>query len=302
MPRHPIVVLSGGPSPERAISLESGAAVAAALERTGHTVISIDPDYVLPTHLNAIAPEVVWNALHGPFGEDGVVQGCLETMGIPYTGSGVLGSALAMDKLRSKRVWTAVALPTPRFAELHPGSLETVGLQLDWPLVVKPACSGSSLGVSRVRSLMELESAWEEASQYGSVVMVEEWIEGAEVTVGILEDRALPVLSLQTPRSFYDYTAKYSHGADTCYSHPTPLGPAMEKHCQALALEAFRALDCFGWGRVDLRVGESGPCVLEVNTIPGMTDHSLVPKAATHDGIEFDTLVLRILEMARPTR
>ena len=293
-----VAVLYGGPSEERAISLNSGEAVAAALERRGHPVARIDAGRDLPERLREAGAERAWVALHGPFGEDGVVQGCLETLAIPYTGSGVLGSALAMDKLRSKQVWQAAAIPTPPMVDLGVEPVDTVAARLGWPVMVKPAASGSSLGMSRVDDAAGLEPARREAVALDDSVLAEAWVDGAEVTVGILAGEPLPVLRLKTARGFYDYTAKYDKGAGTEYLHPTGLGAEVEAHCQRLAVAAFEALACRGWGRVDLMVGESGVQVIEVNTIPGMTEHSLVPKAAAHAGIGFDDLVERILATA----
>jgi len=293
-----VAVLYGGPSEERAISLKSGEAVAAALERRGYPVARIDAGRDLPERLRESGAERAWVALHGPFGEDGVVQGCLETLGIPYTGSGVLGSALAMDKLRSKRVWESAEIPTPPLADLSSEPYETVDARLGWPVMVKPACSGSSLGMTRVDTEADLAAAHREAAAFDDTVLAEAWVEGTEVTVAVLAGEPLPVLRLRTARGFYDYTAKYNSGAGTEYLHPTGLGESVEGYCQRVALAAFRALDCRGWGRVDLIVGESGVQVIEVNTIPGMTEHSLVPKAAAHAGIGFDDLVERILGTA----
>lgn len=294
----PVAVLYGGPSEERSISLASGEAVASALERRGHGVARIDAGHDLPERLREAGAERAWVALHGPFGEDGVVQGCLETLGLAYTGSGVLGSALAMDKLRSKQVWQAAEIPTPPVVDLASEPPETVAARLGWPVMVKPACSGSSLGMTRVEDADGLPAAHRAAAAFDRTVLAEAWVDGAEVTVGVLADEPLPVLRLQTARGFYDYAAKYEHGAGTEYLHPTGLGGEVEEYCQHLAMAAFRALGCGGWGRVDLMVGESGVQVLEVNTIPGMTEHSLVPKAAAHAGVEFDDLVERILATA----
>ena len=293
-----VAVLYGGPSEEREISLDSGEAVAAALERRGQAVARIDAGRDLPDRLREAGAVRAWVALHGPFGEDGVVQGCLETLGVPYTGSGVLGSALAMDKLRSKRVWQAAGIPTPPVVDLASEPPETVAARLGWPVMVKPAASGSSLGLTRVDDEAGLEPARREAAAFDATVLAEAWVEGAELTVGILDGEPLPVLRLKTARGFYDYKAKYDSAAGTEYLHPTGLGEAVEEYCQRLALTAFSALDCRGWGRVDLMVGESGVQVIEVNTIPGMTEHSLVPKAAAHAGIGFDDLVERILATA----
>lgn len=294
-----IAVLYGGPSEERAISLESGTAVGAALERRGYGVAYIDAGRDLPDRLREAGAERVWIALHGPFGEDGVVQGCLETLGVPYTGTGVLGSALAMDKLRSKRIWMAAQIPTPPVVDLAAEPAETVEARLGWPVMVKPGRSGSSLGMTRVEGPEGLVAARESAAGYDSQVLAEAWADGVEVTVGILGDEPLPVLRLEIARGFYDYTAKYAPAGGTEYLHPTGLGEDIEEYCQRLALQAFRALGCRGWGRVDMIVGESGVQVIEVNTIPGMTERSLVPKAAAHAGIGFDELVERILAEAR---
>jgi len=290
-----VAVLQGGPSAERAISLVSGEAVGGALQRRGHPVVAIDAGADLPWRLADSGADRVWVALHGPFGEDGVVQGCLETLGLPSTGSGVLGSALAMDKLRSKRIWTAGRIPTPPVVDLAEEPPETVGARLGWPVMVKPGRSGSSLGMSRVDGPEALGAARAAAAEYDAQVLAEAWAAGIEVTVAVLDDAPLPVLRLETRRDFYDYAAKYEPGAGTEYLHPTGLGEEVEAHCQSVALAAFRALGCRFWGRVDLIVGESGVQVIEVNTIPGMTEHSLVPKAAAHAGITFDELVERIL-------
>ena len=293
-----VAVLYGGPSAEREISLRSGEAVAAALERRGYAAARIDAGPDLPERLRETGAERAWIALHGPFGEDGAVQGCLEVMGIPYTGSGVLGSALAMDKLRAKQVWQAAGVPTPAGVELGEEPLAEVGERLGWPVMVKPARSGSSLGMARAEEPAGLEGARTEASRLDTSVLAEAWVEGTEVTVAVVGDEALPVLELQVSRGFYDYAAKYEKGAGTQYLHPTGLGPSMEAHCRELALAAFRALDCRGWGRVDILVGEAGAQVIEVNTVPGMTEHSLVPKAGAYAGVGFDELVEAILATA----
>jgi D-alanine-D-alanine ligase len=294
----PVAVLHGGPSAERAISLASGEAVAGALERRGHRVIRIDAGADLPERLRDSGADRAWIALHGPFGEDGAVQGCLETLGLPYTGSGVLGSALAMDKLRAKWVWQGAGIATPPAVELEAEGADAVTGRVGWPVMVKPARSGSSLGMARAGDIGELAAAREAARAYDDRILAEAWLDGTEVTVGILAGEALPVLRLETRRGFYDYTAKYDKGAGTEYRHPTGLGAEAEAACQRIALAAFDALGCDGWGRVDLMVDGDGPQVIEVNTIPGMTEHSLVPKAAAHAGMGFDELVERILGTA----
>lgn len=224
------------------------------------------------------------------------MQGVLESLHIPYTGSGVLASALAMDKLRSKQLWLGTGLPTPLFEVLDEATdFDAVVDRLGVPLMVKPVCEGSSIGMTRVDRAEALEQAWREAGQYAGAVMAEQWIEGREYTVAILGERALPVIQLQTPHGFYDFEAKY-RATDTKYLCPCGLSAEAESALQQLALQAFHALGCKGWGRVDLMVDAAGsPWLLEVNTVPGMTDHSLVPMAARAAGLEFNQLLLEIL-------
>ncbi len=290
-----VALLMGGWSAEREVSLRSGAAVAAALVRRGVAVESIDAGRDIAERLAADRFDRVFIMLHGRGGEDGSLQGLLEVMGLPYTGSGVLGSALAMDKVAAKRLWRGMGLPTPPF--VVPGdeeALEQAGA-LGWPLMVKPAHEGSSIGMSRVTSAAELQEAWVRARQFDHEVLVERWIQGREYTVAILGDRALPAIRLETPREFYDYHAKYQ-ADDTRYHIPCGLGEQEEAAIQRLALKAFKALGASGWGRVDLMVDDSGqPWLIEANTVPGMTDHSLVPMAAQAAGLDFDELVWRIL-------
>ncbi len=224
----------------------------------------------------------------------------LDTLELPYTGSGVLGSALAMDKCRSKKIWLSEGLPTPDFIELHEGSnWQSIGKSLGLPLMVKPVREGSSFGASKVTDVDKLEAAWRAAFNYDDKVMAEQWIEGAEYTVPILGDQILPLIKLETPREFYDYQAKYEDES-TQYICPCGLEPGKEKMIGELALEAFRSLGASGWGRVDLMLDDDGsPWLIEVNTVPGMTSHSLVPMAAKQAGINFDDLVLRILDTSR---
>ncbi len=293
-------VLLGGKSAEREVSLKSGTMVLAALRSRGVDAHPFDP---AERGLEALLDERydrVFIALHGRFGEDGTLQGALEWIGIPYTGSGVLASALAMDKLRSKLLWQARGLPTPPY-EILPADadLSAVAARLGLPLMVKPVCEGSSLGMSKVREAAALDEAYALAVNYDAVVMAEKFVEGAELTVGILGDDALPIIKLETPRDFYDYQAKYV-ADDTRYILPCGLPPARERELQALSREAFAALGCRGWGRVDLMLDAAGaPYLLEVNTAPGMTDHSLVPMAARAVGLSYPDLCLRILEVAR---
>jgi len=295
-----VAVLLGGPSSEREISLLSGNAVLAALRRAGVDAHPFDPAERNVWALRDEGFERVFIALHGRFGEDGTVQGVLEWLGIPYTGSGVLASALAMDKQRAKLVWQASGLPTPPY-EILPANadLGAVAARLGLPLMVKPVCEGSSLGMSKVREAGALEEAYALAVNYDRVVMAEKFIQGTELTIGILGDEVLPIIKLETPRDFYDYQAKYI-ADDTRYILPCGLPPARERELQALSREAFAALGCRGWGRVDLMLDAAGaPYLLEVNTAPGMTDHSLVPMAARAVGLSYEDLCLRILEAAR---
>ncbi|MEO1767476.1 D-alanine--D-alanine ligase [Thiobacter aerophilum] len=293
-----VAVLCGGRSAEREVSLKSGGAVLAALKARGVDAHAFDP---LQRPLAELAGfNRAFIALHGRYGEDGTIQGLLELMGIPYTGSGVLASALAMDKWRTKMIWQAAGIPTPRYALLDADSdFDAVVRELGLPLMVKPASEGSSIGMSKVVHARDLPAAWELAARHDRLVIAEAFVTGAEYTAGILGERALPLIRLETPRSFYDYDAKYLAN-DTRYIVPCGLPPEREQALQALALRAFHILGCRGWGRADFIVDEQGtPYFLEMNTAPGMTDHSLVPMAARQAGLSFEELVLRILELAR---
>lgn len=294
-----VAVLMGGPSAEREVSLKSGNAVLAALKRQDVDAHGIDADKSTLRLLEDGGFDRVFIVLHGRWGEDGVIQGALEVLDIPYTGSGVLGSALGMDKLRSKYLWSAAGVPTPEYAMLEPGiDLGKVAAKLGLPMFVKPAREGSSLGISKAKTVTELKAAWEAAAKYDDQVIAERFIDGAELTCGILGDRALPLIRIETDREFYDYEAKYILD-NTRYLCPCGLPADRERAIQALAQRAFDALGCSGWGRVDFMLDKDGQIyALEVNTVPGMTDHSLVPKAAKQAGIDFDQLVLRILETA----
>lgn len=291
-----VAVLMGGLSAEREVSLKSGTAVLEALRRRGVDAHEIDAGRDVLKQLDGKGFDRVFIALHGRWGEDGVIQGALDVLGLPYTGSGVLGSALAMDKLRSKQLWSAVDIPTPGYALLEADApLESVVTRVGLPLMVKPNREGSSLGMSKVNSVAELGHARDVAAKFDNEVLVERYIRGTELTVAILEHDELPLIRLETPRVFYDYTAKYESDT-TRYICPCGLEPGRERALQHLAGKAFAVLGCSGWGRVDLILDAAGtPYFLEVNTVPGMTDHSLVPMAADHAGIEFDELVLRIL-------
>ncbi len=294
-----VAVLLGGRSAEREVSLKSGNMVLHALRKRGIDAHGFDPR---ERDLAALAAEKfdrVFIALHGRYGEDGTLQGALELMGIPYTGSGVLASALAMDKWRTKLVWQACGIPTPPYELLTAASdLKAVVARLGLPIMVKPANEGSSIGMSKVTAAAGLDEAYALAANYDSVVLAERFIEGTEITAGVLGGDALPLIRLETPRAFYDYEAKYVSN-DTRYIIPCGLAADAEAALQRQVLAAFNALGCSGWGRVDLMLDRAGkPYFIEVNTSPGMTDHSLVPMAARHAGLSFEDLVVRILELA----
>ena len=294
-----VAVLLGGKSAEREVSLKSGGMVLKALRAKGVDAHAFDPKERDFAALEKERFERVFIALHGRFGEDGTVQGILEWLGIPYTGSGVLASALAMDKLRTKRIWQAERLPTPPYAVLDRNTdLRAVARKLGLPLMVKPASEGSSIGMSKVRAAGALDEAYALAANYDRVVIAEKFIAGIELTVGILGEQVLPIIKLETPRDFYDYEAKYI-ADDTRYLVPSGLSPKKEAEVQALCMKAFRTLGCQGWGRVDLMLNKQGrPYLLEINTSPGMTDHSLVPMAARAVGLSYEELCVRILEGA----
>ena len=294
-----VAVLLGGKSAERPVSLKSGGMVLAALRSRGVDAHAFDPSAHGLDALLAQRFERVFIALHGRFGEDGTVQGILEWLGIPYTGSGVLASALAMDKLRTKQLWQARGLPTPPYEQLSPGTdLAAVAKRLGLPIMVKPVNEGSSIGMTKVRAAPGLDEAYALAVNYDRAVIAERFVEGTELTGGILGDEALPLIRLETPRDFYDYDAKYVSD-DTRYIVPCGLDDAKERELRQLCLDAFNALGCSGWGRVDLMLDRAGkPYLLEVNTAPGMTDHSLVPMAARAVGLSYEDLCIRILEGA----
>jgi D-alanine-D-alanine ligase len=292
-----IAVLFGGDSSEREISLLSGNAVLAALKARGVDAHAFDPrDQALSSLLSG-GFERVWIALHGPGGEDGTLQGALEYLGVPYTGSGVMGSAIGMDKLRTKRLAVAVGVPTADFVVLRgPQDFELALERLKLPLMVKPATQGSSVGMTRVERAGELAAAYSAAAQFETLVFAEPWLIGSEYTVAILQGAALPSIRIETPKTFYDYEAKYFR-ADTRYFCPSALSAGAEAHLAQLALAAFEACGASGWGRADFMMDAAGrPQLLEINTIPGMTDHSLVPMAARAVGIDFGELCWRVLE------
>jgi len=295
-----VAVLMGGRSAEREISLRSGNMVLAALKRKGVDAHAFDPAEHAFEQLLTQRFARVFIALHGRFGEDGTVQGALEYLGFPYTGSGVMASALAMDKWRTKLAWLASGIPTPLYELLTADShAADVAARLGLPLMVKPAHEGSSIGVTKVDSVEKLAAAYEVAAKLDDTVIAEQFIAGREITAAILGDEALPLIRIEAPQGNYDYHNKY-FGNETKYHCPSGLPADLEKQIKQQALAAFRIIGCQGWGRLDAMLdAENRPWFLEVNTIPGMTDHSLVPMAARESGIAFDDLVVRILSSAR---
>jgi D-alanine-D-alanine ligase len=291
-----VAVLFGGSSAEREVSLKSGAAVLEALLAAGVDAFGIDVGADFLQRLVAEKFDRAFIVLHGRGGEDGSMQGLLECLAIPYTGSGVLASALAMDKLRTKQIWQTLALPTPRHAALASvADCELAAAELGFPLMVKPAHEGSSIGMAKVATLPELIAAWQDASQYDSQVLVEQWINGPEFTIAMLRGQVLPPIALGTSHSFYDYHAKYLAN-DTQYRVPCGLEAGKEAELQALTAQACEAVGARGWARADVMQDANGKFwLLEVNTVPGMTDHSLVPMAARAAGLSFQQLVLAIL-------
>ncbi len=292
-----VAVLFGGDSSEREISLLTGNAVLAALRSRGVDALPFDPAERALTELTAAGFARVWIALHGPGGEDGTLQGALEYLGVPYTGSGVMGSAIGMDKLRTKRLALAVGVPTADFVLLTgPADFETALERLRLPLIVKPATQGSSVGMTKVERAQDLPAAYAAAAKFETLVFAEPWLAGAEYTVSILQGEALPSIRIQPAATFYDYEAKYFR-SDTQYFCPSGLAAAAEAHLAKLAVAAFEACGASGWGRADFMMDGAGrPQLLEINTIPGMTDHSLVPMAARAVGIDFPELCWRVLE------
>jgi len=295
-----VAVLFGGSSAEREVSLMSGSAVLAALQAAGVDAHAFDPAERDLHILKEEGFDRAFIALHGRGGEDGTVQGALELMGIPYTGSGVMASALSMDKWRTKMVWLACGLPTPRYAILEADTdWEAVVADLGLPIFVKPVHEGSSMGATKVTEAGQLRAAWELAARYDSLVIAEEFISGQELTAPFLEDRALPLVRIVAPDGNYDYQHKYFTD-DTRYDCPCGLPEAEEAALQALVMKSARVLGCRGWGRADLILTDDGrPYLLEMNTSPGMTGHSLVPMSARVAGLSFEALCLTLLEGAR---
>ncbi|MDH5601423.1 MAG: D-alanine--D-alanine ligase [Gammaproteobacteria bacterium] len=292
-----VAVLMGGWSAEREVSLKSGEAVLNALlsKKVDAHKIDVKRDSIFED-LKTGHYDRVFIILHGPGGEDGAMQSVLEIMELPYTGSGVLASAVAMDKLRCKELLQGSGLPTPPYMKLEKTTdVNYVGATLGFPIMVKPALEGSSIGMSKVNEESNIYKAWEVAADFGDTVLAEQWVHGKEYTVAILGDEALPAIRLETKREFYDYAAKYDDD-DTQYHCPCGLDEETEAQLQRLALSAFNAVGAKGWGRVDLMCNEEGkPYIIEINTVPGMTSHSLVPMAAKAKSISFEDLVFNIL-------
>lgn len=295
-----VAVLFGGSSSEREVSLMSGKAVLSALLAKGVDAHAFDPAERDLHILKEEGFQRAFIALHGRGGEDGTIQGALELMALPYTGSGVMASAIAMDKWRTKMIWQANGLPTPRWAILDADThWDAVVRDLGLPIFVKPVHEGSSVGATKVTEAAQLRAAWELAAQYDSLVIAEEFIEGVELTAPFLEDQALPLVAIVAPGGNYDYQHKY-FGDDTRYDCPCGLPAAQERALQELIMRSARLLGCRGWGRVDLMLTADGrPYLLEMNTAPGMTSHSLVPMSARVAGLSFEDLCLRILQGAR---
>ncbi|MBN3080722.1 D-alanine--D-alanine ligase [Pectobacterium sp. PL64] len=301
-----VAVLLGGTSAEREVSLLSGQAVLAGLKEAGINAHAVDTRDVSVTTLKEEGFTKIFIALHGRGGEDGTLQGVLEFLGLPYTGSGVMASALTMDKLRTKQVWQAVGLPVSpyvaldrrQYSETAANALLAKFTHLGLPLIVKPSREGSSVGMSKVNTLSELPAALEEAFRHDDDILIEKWLSGPEYTVAILGDEVLPSIRIQPAGTFYDYEAKYLSD-DTQYFCPSGLPDEQEQALAGLAMAAYRAVDCSGWGRVDFMLDSDGAFyLLEVNTSPGMTSHSLVPMAARQRGLTFSQLVVKILELA----
>jgi D-alanine-D-alanine ligase len=292
-----VAVLFGGTSSEREISLKSGNACLAALLKRGVDAHGFDPKEKPLTELLTRKFDRVFIALHGPGGEDGTLQGALEFLGLPYTGSGVMGSAIGMDKLRTKRLALAVGVPTTDYMVLRsPADLDNCLERLGLPLIVKPATQGSSVGMTKVETAEQLLPAYQAAAMLEPSVFAEPWITGGEYTVAVLQGRALPSIRIETPATFYDYQAKYFRN-DTKYFCPSGLSAEAEKHMANLAIATFNAVGAEGWGRVDFMMDKAGkPYLLELNLVPGMTDHSLVPMAARALDINFEQLVWQVLE------
>lgn len=294
-----IAVLYGGVTAEREVSLLSGQAVSEGLQALGKEVVAVDLGANMAQQILGLDVDAVFIALHGGAGEGGRVQALLDMLEIPYTGSGVAASALAMDKARCKQLWKGIGLPSADFAMLTAESnWESELERLHGHAMVKPVREGSSVGMSQARNAAELKEAYQLAAQYDNQVMAEAWLGGEEYTIGVIGDEVLPIVQLQVDEEFYTYNAKYL-SETTGYLCPAPVSAELDTEIRQLALDAYRAVGCRGWGRVDLMLDASGaPQLLEVNTSPGMTSHSLVPMAARQAGYDFPQLVGRIVEEA----
>ncbi|MBM95505.1 MAG: D-alanine--D-alanine ligase [Oceanospirillaceae bacterium] len=295
-----VAVLMGGTSAERDVSLRSGSAVMAALQRQGIDAVAIDVGRDIVAQLQSQSFDLAFIALHGRGGEDGTIQGVLEWLQIPYTGSGVMASAIAMDKWRTKLLWQASGLPTPRATLLnHQSDWQEIIQALGFNAIVKPAHEGSSIGMRRVHDAAELNASFEFARKYDGLVLAEQWVTGREFTVAVVGGKALPSIQLKTSHEFYDYEAKYQAN-DTQYLLPSGLNEAKEQELGELCTSAYELVGCSGWGRVDVMQDEQERFwLLEINTSPGMTDHSLVPMAAEASGMSFDQLVAALLTEAQ---
>lgn len=294
-----VAVMMGGSSAEREVSLMSGNGVLAALRSKGVDAHPFDP---AEKPLGALKDEGfarVFNILHGPFGEDGTLQGALEALGMPYTGCGVMASAICMDKWRTKLLWKGAGLPIPAFALLSDDSdFDAIEQQLGLPIFVKPSTEGSSIGVTKVKTHGGLKAAYEEARQYDSIVIAEQFIGGGEYTCAVIDGQAYPTIKIEPATEYYDYQAKYFRD-DTVYRCPSGLSDVLEARARSLALQAFKVLGCQGWARIDFLMDEQGGIyLLEANTNPGMTSHSLVPMAARAEGLSYEDLCVKVLAAA----
>jgi D-alanine-D-alanine ligase len=294
-----VAVMMGGTSAEREVSLMSGNGVLAALQSKGVDAHAFDPAEKPLSALKAEGFARVFNILHGPFGEDGTLQGALEAMGLPYTGCGVMASAICMDKWRTKLLWKGAGLPIPAFELLHDNSdFDAIEQQLGLPIFVKPSTEGSSIGVTKVKTHGGLKAAYEEARQYDSIVIAEQFIGGGEYTCAVIDGQAYPTIKIEPATEYYDYQAKYFRD-DTVYRCPSGLAADVEARARELALQAFKVLGCQGWARIDFLMDEqNGIYLLEANTNPGMTSHSLVPMAARAEGLSYEDLCVKVLAAA----
>ena len=303
-----VAVMMGGDSAEREISLNSGNAALEALQSQGIDAFAMDVSFRsgkenICQQINNAQFDTAFIALHGRGGEDGVIQALLEAQNIPYTGSGILASAIGMDKLRTKLLWSGGHLPTPAFElvkskEISLSLMDKISERLGFPMMVKPVHEGSSIGMNKANDRLSLQNALNTAAEYDDQILVEKWISGKEYTCAVLNGRALPLIELETPRDFYDYQAKYIND-DTQYHCPCELSQEQEKYYQELVIDAFNCVDAHGWGRVDFMCDDEGQAwLIEINTVPGLTSHSLVPMAAKASGINFEQLMMQILATA----